>query len=40
MIGGEPRNDEVIGVVKDMVFGGSRFISGDGVDTMRIKQGG
>ena len=27
------RNDEVIGVVKDLVFRGTRFISGDGVDT-------
>jgi site-specific DNA recombinase len=27
------RNDDVIGVVKDMVYHGTRFISGDGVDT-------
>jgi site-specific DNA recombinase len=27
------RNDDVIGVVKDMVFRGTRFLSGDGVDT-------
>lgn len=27
------RNDDVIGVVKDMVFQGTRFLSGDGVDT-------
>ena len=27
------RNDDVIGVVKDMVYLGTRFISGDGVDT-------
>jgi DNA invertase Pin-like site-specific DNA recombinase len=27
------RNDHVIGVIKDMVFRGTRFVSGDGVDT-------
>lgn len=27
------RNDDVIGVVKDLVFRGTRFLSGDGVDT-------
>ena len=27
------RGDDVIGVIKDLVFGGVRFLSGDGVDT-------
>lgn len=27
------RNDDVVGVVKDIVYAGSRFVSGDGVDT-------
>jgi DNA invertase Pin-like site-specific DNA recombinase len=27
------RNDDVVGVIKDMVYRGTRFVSGDGVDT-------
>jgi site-specific DNA recombinase len=27
------RNDDIVGVVKDMVYRGTRFVSGDGVDT-------